>query len=136
MSQALNRPSFTADIAGIDRRVGALERRTTPAAAKPDTSIMFSYAGPLATTVSPPTRVRAGGVLTDLAVTLGTAGSTDTLLVVGRNGTDAAVITVPAGYTTFDGPVGVRYGASDILVVAIASAGTGAADMTAEARFS
>lgn len=136
MSQALSRPSIMGDIAGLDRRVGNLERRTTPAGAQQPVTIMFSYAGPLTATVSPPTRVQSRGTLTELAVTLGTAGSTDTLIVVGKNGTDAAIITVPAGATTFDAPVGVYYGASDILVVAIASPGTGAANMTAEARFS
>ena len=46
MSQPLLRPSFTADISSLDRRVGNLERRTTPrpvtAAAAPTSDIPIS----------------------------------------------------------------------------------------------
>jgi hypothetical protein len=136
VSQSLLRPDLKADIADLARRLDRLERRTTPETPTvPGATIMFSYAGVLIAETSPPARVRHGGTLVELAITLLTAGATDTVLIVGKNETMAAMIAVPAGVTTFDGPVNVHYDAGDQITVAIAVPGTGAADMTAEARF-
>lgn len=124
----------------LGRRVGILERRVTGAATSVDASreVVFSYAGELADgTVSPPARVWRGGNLTVLAVSFGTAGSTDTTILVQRNGSTVATVTVPDGVTVYNADVFVRFAAdSDLLTLEIDTAGTGAADMTAAARFS
>lgn len=138
MSEKLVAPDVKRMIADLQNRVGILERRVTsrPAQAVTVETLVFSYAGALAASTSPPARLRAGGILSILAVTLGTAGATDTVLDVYRNGALAATVTVPDGATAYNAEVGVRFTAeSDQLVLAIATPGTGAADMTAEARF-
>ena len=123
----------------LQRRVGILERRTTTTVtgATEADEILFSYAGDLADdTTSPPVRPRLGGILSVLAVTLGTAGSTDTTILVQRNGTTVATVTVPDGVTAHNADIGARFTAdSDILTLTVDTAGSGAADMTAAARF-
>jgi hypothetical protein len=130
-------PNQGKQIGELDRRVGLLERRITAADTAVDTSheILFSYSGTLAATMSPPVRVRRRGDLAVLAVTMETAGSTDTTIDVARNGTVIATVTVPASTETYNGLVAVGFDAEDILTLEITSVGTGAADMTAEARF-
>jgi hypothetical protein len=138
MSVSLLTPDLRRILGDLGRRVGILERRVTSAAAAVDDSheIIFSYAGELAASVSPPARVWRGGNLTVLAVTLGTAGSTDTIIDVLRNGTVVGTVTVPDSVEIFNGEVSARFAAdSDTLTVEITTAGTGAADMTAAARF-
>lgn len=137
MSEKLVAPDVRRIIADLERRVGVLERRVTTRSATAETveTIMFSYAGTLAVSVSPPTRPHTGGILTILAVTLGTPGTDDVILGVFRNGALVATVTVPAGVAAYNGEVNARFAAeSDLLIVAIADGG-GAADMTAEARF-
>lgn len=138
MSGSLGRPDWGATIADLARRVGILERRTTPATPAVADEIIFSFAGSLAVSTSPPTRSRRGGTLGVLAVTFasGTAGSTDTVLLVLRNGTTVATVTVPASTEVYNANVAVAYAAdTDTLALAVDTAGTGAADMTAAARF-
>lgn len=138
MSTSLLTPDLRKILGDLARRIGILERRITTAAASIDTSqeIIFSYAGTLAASTSPPVRVWRGGNLAVVAVTLGTAGSTSTVLDVQRNGTTIGTITVPSSTTIYNGTVSGRFVAdSDTLALAITTAGTGAADMTATARF-
>ena len=123
----------------LQRRVGILERRTTTniTGATQTDEILFSYAGTLADdTTSPPVRSRLGGILSVLAVTLGTAGSTDTVILVERNGTIVATVTVPDGVSVHNADIGARFTADvDVLTLTVDSAGAGVADMTAAARF-
>jgi hypothetical protein len=123
----------------LARRVGILERRVTDAgtaAATGTDEIIFSHAGALTETESPPVRIRQGGILAVLAVSFGTAGSTDTTLTVNRNGTAVATVTVPDGVTIYNDDIGARFASdSDTLSIEVTSAGSDAADMTAAARF-
>lgn len=137
MSVTLLSPDFRRLIAAVERRLSVLERRVTSRGETVDSShsILFSFAGDITATTSPPVRVWRGGNLTVIAVTLGTAGSTDTIIDVLRNGTVVATVTVPDSVETFNGQVFVRFAVEDILALEVTSAGTGAADMTAEARF-
>lgn len=138
MSVSLFPPDLRRAIADLARRIGILERRITSAAAAVDNSreIVFSYAGELAAGVSPPARPWRGGNLTVLAVTLGTAGSTGTVIDVLRNGTTVATVTVPSSTEIYNGDVFARFVADvDTLALEVTTAGTGAADMTAAARF-
>jgi hypothetical protein len=77
-----------------------------------------------------------GGNLTVLAVTFDTAGSTDTVIDVLRNGTVVGTVTVPASTEIYNGEVTARFIADvDTLALEVTTAGTGATDMTAAARF-
>ena len=125
-------------IADLERRVGILERASRASGAVFVDELVFSYDGPLVDgTESAPKIIRVSGVLGVLAVAFkpGMAGSTDTVLDVLRNGTVVVSVTVPAGHTAFIAPVAVAYSANDTIAVAVNTAGIGAADMTATARF-
>lgn len=138
MSEKLLGPDVRRLFADLARRVGILERRVTTAAAAVDDSheIIFSYAGTVAAGTSPPARVWRGGNITALAVTLTTAGSTSTVINVLRNGTSVGTVTVPASTTVYNGDVFARFVADvDTLALQVTTAGTGAANMTAAARF-
>jgi hypothetical protein len=131
-------PNQARQIADLEQRLDRLERRITSAGAGADNSheIPFSFDGVLSVKESPPIRPRWGGRLTVLAVSFGTAGSTDTVLEVKRNGTTVATVTVPASTEDYNGTVGVRFAAGvDRLTLAVVTAGTGAAGMTADAWF-
>lgn len=123
----------------LARRVGILERRVSNATTNTDDNldeIIFSHPGTITETESPPVRVRQSGILTVLAVTLGTAGSTDITIEVKRNGTTVATVTVPDGTTVLNADVGARFTAdADVLTIEVTDDGTDAADMTAAARF-
>lgn len=140
MSASLLTPELRRTLEGLGRRLGILERRvsnaTTTATDIAD-EIIFSYAGALASsTTSPPVRIRNGGILTVVAVTFGTAGSTGTTLLVQRNGSTVGTISVPSSTTIYNAEVAVRFVADvDTLTVTVDTAGTGATDMTATARF-
>lgn len=138
MSVSLLAPELRRLFVDVHRRLGILERRVSSRAASVDESheIVFSYAGTLAATTSPPARVWRGGNLTVLAITFGTAGSTATVIDVQRNGTTVATVTVPSSTTIYNAEVFARYVADvDTLSLEVVTAGTGAADMTAVARF-
>lgn len=138
MSSTLTLPDLRRAIGDLARRIGILERRVstvTPHVADV-TEIIFSFAGDLTATTSPPIRVPQAGILGELAVTLGTAGSSTTTILVERNGTTVGTVAVLSGVTAYDGPINARFAAdSDVLTLTVSSAGTGAADMTAAARF-
>lgn len=137
MPASLLAPDLRRMVAAIERRLGILERRLRPGAVNDDThETLFSYAGALVASTSPPVRLRHGGTLTVLVVTLGTAGSTDSVLTVQKNGATVATVTVPSSSTTHTGQVGAYFSAdTDKLILTITTAGTDAANMTAEARF-
>jgi hypothetical protein len=140
MSVSLLTPDLRRILAELARRVGILERRISSAAATisagTNGEIIFSYAGTLASsTESPPVKLRYAGFLASLAVALGTDGSTDTTLEVNRNGSVIATVVVPDTVSDYVVVVGVRVNAEDRLSLTVDTAGTGAADMTAAARF-
>lgn len=138
MSVSLLTPDLRRILGDLTRRISILERRVKGASASVDSSheIIFSHPGALAAGTSPPVRVWRGGNIAVLAVTLGTAGSTSTVLTVKRNGTSVGTVTVPAGWGSYNGEVSARFVAdSDTLTLTVTTVGTGAADMTAAARF-
>lgn len=138
MPPTLQLPDLRNTLEGLRKRIEVLERRIRPqaAAAIPDTDIIFSYAGTLISDIeSPPVKLRYGGILSVLAVGLGTAGSTGTTLEVKKNGTVVATVVVPSSSADYGPDVGSRFAAEDRLTIRVATAGTGAANMTATARF-
>lgn len=140
MSDKILAPDIRRSLGDLARRIGILERRVGGASASatgtpPNDDIIFSHAGTLATGESPPAKLRYGGFLQTLAVGLGTAGSTSTTLQVKRNGTVVATVVVPTGAADYSADIGARVNAEDRISVNISAAGTGAARMTAAARF-
>ena len=138
MSGTISRPDWASAISDLTRRIGVLERRvpTGPPAVDSSQEIIFSYTGTVAASTSPPVRVWRGGNLSVVAVTFATAGSTSTVLTVNKNGTAVGTVTVPASTTLYNGDVSARFIADvDVLTLTVTTAGTGAADMTATARF-
>jgi hypothetical protein len=140
MSTSLLTPDLRRILGDLGRRVGILERRVSTAAASVDSSqeIIFSYAGSLAASTSPPVRIWRGGNLSVVAVTFapGGAGSTDTIIDVLRNGTAIGIVTVPGSTEIYNAEITARFVADvDTLALQVTTAGTGAADMTATARF-
>jgi hypothetical protein len=125
-------------IADLERRVGILEQALRSTGAVAVDELVFSYAGALADdTESPPKILAASRVLTVLAVAFkdDTAGATDTTIEIKRNGTVKNTVTVPASTTKVTLPVAVAFSGGDTISLRVDSAGTGAADMTAAARF-
>lgn len=140
MSSALTRPDFKADIADLRRRLDRLERRLTPTwAALTHThpgDIPFSYAGDLESgTESPPIKVRYRGTIHSVAVALGTAGSTSTIIDVEKNGTVVGTVTITGGASDEVAEIGEPVDPEDRISLVVDTAGTGAADMTAVVRF-
>lgn len=140
MSEKLVLPDLRNTIAELTRRIGILERRISPTAtsiaAGTNGEIIFSYAGTLTgSTESPPVKLRYAGFLASLAVALAIAGSTDTTLEVKQNGAVIATVTIPASVADYVIEVGVRVAAEDRISLEVTTAGSGAADMTAAARF-
>jgi hypothetical protein len=136
MSGTLTRPDWAAAIKDLARRVTNLERRTTPAQ-NTDRSfeITFSFAGAVTAIASPPKSLWKPGTLTTLAATITDPGSTDTVIDVERLGIVVATVTVPAGAGYYDETLSVRFTANDRLRLLVTTAGTGAAEMTCDARF-
>ena len=136
MSDSLLLPALRRLFADLERRVAILERRASgTAVSAADSQIIFSYAGALTASESPPVLIRHNAVLSVLAVALGTAGSTSTTLAVKRNGATVATVVVPASDAEYNGDVTVGFTPEEKLSLEIVTAGTGAADMTAVARF-
>jgi len=140
MSEKLLAPDLRRILADLARRIGILERRISPTATANGTpandDIIFSYAGDLASgTESPPVKLHYSGFLATVSVALGTAGSTDTSLEINRNGSVIATITVPDAVFDWVVVVGARVNGEDRISLTVATAGTGAADMTLSARF-
>lgn len=130
-------PNDKRRIAALERRVGILEQALRSTGAPDVDELVFSYSGPLVSGVeSAPKIIRTSCVVGTLAVAFKptTAGSTATILDILRNGTVAITITVPASTTKYVAPVAVAYSAGDTIALKVATAGTGAADMTATAR--
>jgi hypothetical protein len=139
VSEKLLVPDIRRSIGDLARRIGILERRVSTAVSATGSpandDIIFSYAGDLAATESPPVKLRYGGFFSTLSIALGTAGSTSTILEVKRNGSTVATITVPSSAADYGAAVGVRTFGEDRVSIEITTVGTGAADMTASARF-
>lgn len=139
MSVSLLPPDLRRIFIDLQRRVGILERRvstTTSATGSPaNDDIIFSYAGELQASESPPVKLRYGGFLATIVVALKTAGSSSTTLEVKRNATTVATVVVPSSAADYSATVAARVSAEDRISLEVVTAGTGAEDMTASARF-
>lgn len=78
--------------------------------------------------------VTGAGTLTLSKAALGTAGSTDTTILVKKNGATAHTVTVAAGANLGTAAATVTVAVDDYLTVDVSVAGTGAADLTVQVR--
>lgn len=98
--------------------------------------IPISHAGALTSNVSTPYTPWSDATLIEVMVSLGTTASTDTILTVYQNGSSIGTVTIPAGQDTASGDFNDGFTANvDKLTVQVTTIGTGAADLTAQARF-
>lgn len=108
----------------------------TPIAQRARSEIQFSYAGALTALAKSTrsTRRRAAAVLTEVFCSLDTAGSTNTVISVRRNGVEVATVAIAAGaFTGTTGPLTIALALGDYLQLVITTAGTGAADLEGQA---
>lgn len=142
MTDSLNSPGIAARIDRLIRRVEDLERRLRarstdrPADAEP-LEAPFFHGGPLSTTTSGRWYPRRTATLSQVWCSLDTAGSTSTVVTVYVNGGSQGTVTIPGsantGSATFDD---VLVADADYLTVAATTVGTGAEDLTVQARLS
>lgn len=96
-------------------------------------NVEFSFAGALAATTSPKHPVQAGAHIVRVMATLLTAGSTSTVLTLMVNGANQTPTitfgTSGAGSTFQDVTFDFTVNATDVVQVAITTAGTGAKDL-------
>lgn len=140
MTDSLNGPGLTARLARLQTRVEDIERRlrtratTRPVPAEPLEAV-FSHAGTPTTDPSPRWTPRRTATLTTVVVSLATAGSSNTVVTVyvndGSQGTITLGSSVEQATGTFDD---VLVADTDYLTVAATTVGTGAADLTVQAR--
>lgn len=140
MTDSLNGPGVMERLTRLVRRVDDLERRlrarsaAKPPAAEPLEGI-FSLAGALTTVASGRWYPRRTGTLTNVFASLDTAGSSSTVVTVYVDGASQGTITLGSGVNkssvTFDD---VLVADTDYLTVAVTTVGTGAANLTVQAR--
>lgn len=124
-----------------ERRVDNLERRSLTRAATDarddgePLEAIFSHPGKPTTDESARWYPRRTATLTAVFVSLGTAGTSDTILTVYVNGGSQGTITLGSGvhdsYAAFDDQL---LADTDYLTVAATTVGAGAANLTVQAR--
>ena len=122
-------------LADLESRIAILERKLGSTGAAAVDELVFSFPGALTVIESPEKFLAASCVLTTLAVVMKPAGSTSTSIAIKRNGATKATVTVPASTTKIVLQVAVAFTAGDVVSLEPTSVGTGAANMTATARF-
>lgn len=130
-------PDVRDQLAQLEARVSGLERRINSGGNDRTNEITFSYAGPLVgDTESPPIRSRYSHALISVNFLFGTAGTSDTVIEVKRAEVVLETVTIPAGQRRYSAMVDVDIGKDqEDITLRIVTAGSGAADMTAQCRF-
>lgn len=122
------------DISVLQRRLRTTGGQTRPAPPEPLEAV-FSHAGSPTTTESGRWYPRRTVTLTDVLVSLGTAGTSNTVVTVYVNGGSQGTITLGSGIHASMGLFDdVLVADTDYLTVAATTVGTGAADLTVQAR--
>jgi len=142
VTETLNGPNLPARLERLVRRVEDLERRLRTANTERPLPLepleaTFSHAGTPTTAASARWYPRRTATLTQVLVSLATAGTTSTIVTVYVNGGSQGTITLASGVNkntaTFDD---VLVADTDHLTVAATTVGTGAKDLTVQARLS
>lgn len=140
MTASLDSPTLGRALRALERRVRDLERAlttrlptTTPKSQRQEA--VFSYAGTLTVATSPRWYPRTTARLTQVVASLATAGTSDTVVTVYVNGTSVGTLTLRSGVTKASGSFTSALTAdTDHLRVGVTTVGTGAADLTVQAR--
>lgn len=94
--------------------------------------VEFSYAGAVAVSTSTPWAAAANCTANSVRALLGTAGSSSTVVTVYVNGSSIGTVTLTSGQTNVGAALTTTVVAqdTDVVTVAVTTAGTGAADLT------
>jgi hypothetical protein len=95
---------------------------------------VFSHAGSLTVSTSPPWYWQIGVVLKTVHCALGSVGTTDSIISIRKNGTIISSVTIPANDFTVEQTVTVSFQPEDELTVAIATIGNGARGLVVQGR--
>jgi hypothetical protein len=98
--------------------------------------ITASYPGAITASISPPWQSKRGKTLVEFHVLLNTAGSGNTVIELQKNGTAVSTLTLGSSVTDKRVSLNVPWlNYKDVLNFEITTAGSGAEDLTAIARF-
>lgn len=126
-----------AQTAALARRLEDLERPSrVPGREGAIEELRFSQSGAVAVMTSGPDEARMTGQLIAVICRLGTAGTSNTVVTVYRNGTSIGTVTLASGALRVAAYLGnYRIAAeTDVMTVGITTAGTGAKDLTVKLR--
>lgn len=137
MPATLRLPDLRTTLEGLRKRIEVLERRIREQpGAETEDELIFSLPGALVASTSPRGYVRNTSRLVNVVVSLGTAGSSTTTVLVKKNGSTIETITLGSGVNFDRTRTSVSFTAdSDYMTVTVSGVGTGAADLTVQARF-
>lgn len=138
MPDSLVPPDVRDQLAQLEARIAQLERRINfTGNDRVKNEITFSYSGQLTDgTESPPIRSRYSHTLVSINFLFGTPGTTNTVMEVKRAGTVIETVTIPANQRRFNAVIDADVGKDqEDITLRIVTAGTNAADLTAQARF-
>lgn len=135
-------PDIGGHIAGLERRIELLERPIRrqatgrPIPAEPLEAV-FSHAGTPTSAASPRWYPRRTARLYTVVVSLATAGTSNTVVTVYVNGGSQGTVTLASGVNRASAAFNnVLVADTDWLTVAVTTVGTGAKDITVQARLS
>lgn len=140
MTRRLNGPNIKQSQDGIDGRVKDLERQIRRRAVErpadaPPLEAVFSHPGTPTTAASARWYPPRTATLTEVIVSLATAGTSSTVVTVYIDGGSQGTVTLASGVhaatAEFDD---VLQADTDYLTVAATTVGTGASDLTVQAR--
>lgn len=138
MPPTLQLPDLRRTLADLERRLQILERRIRASAPDSvDSEIIFSLSGTVIASSSSKAFVRTGGRLVKVVCSLVTAGTTTTTVQIKKNGSTVVTVNLGSGVTLDETIANVEFGKdSDALSITVSAAGSGAAGLTVQTRFS
>lgn len=129
-------PDIRAIVAKILQRIDLLERRLMSFGTRQEFEVVFSLAETIYASTSGPRRVRYSSRLVEVLLDLTTAGTTETIVGIYRNGTLLDAVTLAANSKATSAPFSALFGKdTDVLSAAILTAGSGAVSLTIACRF-
>ena len=137
MTRTLQLPDVRVLLRNLERRLSILERRIREqqGAAFNDETV-FSLPEAVAASTSPKAYLRADCRMVNVVASLGTAGSSTTTVQVKKNGSTVVTLTLAASATFTRTRANVGFiEDTDYITVTVSAAGTGAKDLTVQARF-
>lgn len=128
-------PAIVSELLRRVENLEALLNRAPTGAGDNPNEITYTLSGPVQVDTSPRYYPTGPVALTDYLVSLGTAASTSTTILVKVNGTTEATITVPASTQKLTGSLDIVVTTSDYVTVGVSVVGTGADDLFVSLRY-